>query len=267
MRATRRRQRTPDPLAHPEAVRAVCEELRSRMPWVIPNSEKQLIRFLYAVRHVERRPATDTKRGRPSRWRREDLVSAAGHLRAILGRETSGRVSLNSFLGQYILILNFPGDVQEALSDGRVNHQEAAQLARLTPERLECPAAEARRTRAEILRAHLSVQGSQTRLRSRVKELLGEAAHSRVSSEGVVEVLAKADYLLEVNPADTRHLFFEEMKRIFFAMREIQPEDLDEEVMDDFLQAVDQLTNVLTRIEKRRQKRANVEKPASVLRI
>src|ERR1044071_4402211 len=103
MRATRRRQRTPDPLARPEAIRAVCEELRSRMPRVIPNSEKHLIRFLYAVRHVERRPATDTKRGRPSHWRREDLVSAANHLRAILERETQGRVSLNSFTGQYLL--------------------------------------------------------------------------------------------------------------------------------------------------------------------
>src|ERR1700759_584532 len=104
MRVTRRRQRRPDPLARPEAVRAVCEELRLRMPGVIPNSEKQLIRFLYAVRHVERRPATDTKRGRPSRWKREDLVNAASNLRAVLGRETQGRVSLNSFIGQYLLI-------------------------------------------------------------------------------------------------------------------------------------------------------------------
>lgn len=117
MRATRRRQRRPDPLARPESVRAVCEELRLRMPGVIPNSEKHLVRFLYAVRHVKRRPATDTKRGRPSRWRREDLVSAAGHLRAILGRETSERVYLNSFIGQYLLILHFPSDVQEALSE------------------------------------------------------------------------------------------------------------------------------------------------------
>src|SRR5829696_645268 len=99
MRATRRRQRTPDPLAQPEAVRAICEELRSRMPGVISHSVRQLVRFLYAVRHVERRPATDTKRGRPSRWRREDLVKAASHLRDILERETSGRVSLNSFIG------------------------------------------------------------------------------------------------------------------------------------------------------------------------
>src|SRR5918997_2997693 len=98
MRATRRRHRTPDPLARPEAVRAVCEELRSRLPGVIPNSEKQLVRFLYAVRHVERRPATDTKRGRPSRWPREKLMEAASQLRGILQRETSGRVSVNSFI-------------------------------------------------------------------------------------------------------------------------------------------------------------------------
>jgi hypothetical protein len=267
MRATRRRQRTPDLLARPDAIRAVCEELRSRMPGVIPNSERQLVRFLYAVRHVERRPATDTKRGRPSRWRREDLVSAASHLRAILERETQGRISLNSFTGQYLLILDFPSDVRDALSDGRVNLQEAAQLARLTPERLGCEPAEALRTRREILRAHTAIQGSQTRLRACVRDLLGEADHERPSSEGIAEVVAKADELLEVDPGDTRHLFFEEMKRIFFAMREIQPEDLDEEVMDDFLLAIDQVSNVLYRIEKRRQKRENSGSSASILKI
>jgi hypothetical protein len=83
--------------------------------------------------------------------------------------------------------------------------------------------------------------------------LLGEAAHGQVSSEGLAEAVAKADELLEVDPADTRHLFFEEMKRIFFAMREIEAEDLDEEIMGDFLQAVDQVSNVLYRIEKRRR--------------
>src|SRR4051812_19710896 len=143
MRATRRRQRTPDPLARPEAVRAICKELRSQFPKVIPNSERQLVRFLYAVRHVERRPATDTKRGRPSHLRRDDLVSAASHLRALLGRETSGRVSLNTFIGEYLLILDFPPNVQDGLSDAWGNLQAAAQLARLTPQRLGCRPAEA----------------------------------------------------------------------------------------------------------------------------
>jgi hypothetical protein len=162
-------------------------------------------------------------------------------LRGILQRETSGRVSLNSFVGQYLQILDFPSDVQEALAGGRINLQEAAQLARLTPGQLGCQPSEARRTRADILQSHLAVQGSQTRLRARVKEMLGEAARERISSEGLAEVVAKADELLEVNPGDTRHLFFEELKRVFFAMREIEAEDLDEEVMEDFLRAIDEV--------------------------
>src|SRR5437588_8500287 len=121
MRAARRRQRTIDPLASPEAVRSICDRLRARLPDLIPTSEKHLVRFLYAVRHVERRPATDTLRGRPSRWKREDLINAAGILRGLLQRETSGRVSLNSFIGQYLEVLNFPADVTEALSCGQIN--------------------------------------------------------------------------------------------------------------------------------------------------
>ena len=108
MRATRRRTRTLDPLASPEAVRGVCGRLRARMPDLIPTSEKQLVRFLYAVRHVERRLATDTKRGRPPRWPREKLLEAAATLRGIIERETQGRVSLNSFIGQYLPLLEFP---------------------------------------------------------------------------------------------------------------------------------------------------------------
>lgn len=262
MRATRRRQRTPDALATPAAVRATCEELRSRMPTVIPNSERHLIRFLYAVRHVERRPATDTKRGRPSRWRREDLLSAAGHLRTLLERETSGRVSLGSFVGQYLQILDFPSDVQEALTDGRVNLQEAAQLARLTPERLGCDGARARAARAEVLRAHVMDRGSQNRLRARVKDILGES--DGVSGAEMTAVLHKVDELLEIDPADKRHLFYEEMKRLFYAMREIEPEDVDDESLDQFMAAADQLSNAIRAIEIRRRRR---EKTVQKLQI
>lgn len=254
MRATRRRSRTPDPLADPSAVRALCKKLRERLPDLIPTSEKQLIRFLYAVRHVERRPASDTQRGRPGRWPREELMKAASQLRGILERETSGRVSLNSFTGQYLSILEFPSDVTDTLCSGQINLQEAAQLARLTPERLNCSPRSARERRAEVLQSHLAVQGSQTRLRARVKELLGETKQPEIS-EGLTTVVTKVDELLEVDPADTRHMFWEEMKRLFFAMREIEPEDLDEETMDEFLQAMDGVSNVIYRIEKRRQAR------------
>ena len=255
MRAKRRRQRTPDPLAMPEAVRAVCQALRARMPDLIPSSEKHLLRFLYAVRHVERRPATDTKRGRPPRWPREKLLEAAAQLHAILERETSGRVSLNSFTGQYLTLLQFPSDVTDALAAGRINLQEAAQLARLTPRRLDCSPQEARTRRGDVLRQHLAIQGSQTRLRARVKELLGEAERTEVSSGAMATVVTKVDEMLEVDPSDARHMFWEEMKRLFFAMREIEPEDLDEETMDDFLTAIDGVSNVLFRVERRRQER------------
>jgi hypothetical protein len=239
MRATRRRNRTADPLATSVAVRAICEQLRQRLPNLIPASEKQLVRFLYAVRHVERQPATDTRRGRPGRWPREKLVETASQLRRLLQRETQGRVSVNSFIGQYLSILQFPLDVSEALSSGQLNLQEAAQLARLSAEKLSCSTQAARAQRQETLKQHLAVQGSQTRLRARVKELLGETQETGINSEQMAKVVSRVDELLEIDPHDTRHMFWEEMKRIFFAMREIEQEDLDDGIMRQFLAAMD----------------------------
>jgi hypothetical protein len=193
------------------------------------------------------------------------LLEAAAQLRALLGRETSGRVSVNSFIGQYLPLLRFPSDVTDALTDGRLNLHEAAQLARLMPERLDCPPREARSRRAEALRQHVAVQGSQTRLRARVKELLGEIDGAVVSSEGMADVVTKVDEMLEVDPSDTRHMFWEEMKRLFYAMKGIEPEDLDEQTMDDFLQAMDGVSNVLLRVERRRQEREGVRRKAIVI--
>lgn len=224
------------------------------MPDIIPSSDKQLIRFLYAIRHVERRPATDTKRGRPSHWPREKLLEAAGHLRGVLERETLGRVSVNSFIGQYLPLLQFPSDVTDALVSGQINLQEAAQLARLTPRRLGCSPRVARERRAELLLSHLAVQGSQTRLRTRVRELLGESEGPDISG-GLGSAVAMVDELLEVDPSDARHMFWEEMKRLFFAMRKVEPEDLDDETMEDFLKAMDEVSNVLQRIERKRRVR------------
>jgi len=261
MRATRRRPRTLDPLASPDAVRFVCQSLRERLPETIPKTEKDLLRFLNAVRHVERRPATDTRRGRPSHWSREDLVEAAGVLRSILHRETSGRVSLSSFVAQYLPLLHFPADVVEALSSGEINLQEAAQLARLTAERLDCAQAQARSTRKDILQTHLRMRGSQNGLRTRVKEILGETV--KVSSEAMTQVIAKVDELLEIDPADQRHFFYEEMKRLFYAMRDVEPEDIDDAGLEAFMQAADELSNVLYGFEVKRRQRE--KKPRKLL--
>lgn len=255
MRAHRRRQRRPNPLSHPESIRALLRQLREQLPEIIPTSEKQLIKLLNAVRNVERRPSTDTRRGRPSRWRREKLLQVGSHLRALLDRETQGRISLNSFIGLYLRVLIFPPDIQAALAAAEINLFEAAQLARLTPERLGVSLPEARRQRAELLRAHLMAHGSQAALMARVSEQLGERVGKVV--EGASEDLGYTvvDELLEVDPHDTRHMFWEELRRISFALRSVTPDDIDEKVLEDFLSASDQLSGVLVRIEKRRQQR------------
>ncbi|MBA2681052.1 MAG: hypothetical protein H0U76_21980, partial [Ktedonobacteraceae bacterium] len=179
--------------------------------------------MLEAIRHIERHPATDTKRGRPPRWKREDLHQVASHLRALLQRETAGRVSIISFASQYLRLLSLPSDVLAALEKNDINLMEAHELARLTAERLSCEPGEAKRVRAELLRSHTSLAGSQNTMRTRVKELLGEVVE--VTTEGMTAVVQKVDELLEIDPSDKRHLFYEEMKRLFFAMREIQPDD------------------------------------------
>jgi hypothetical protein len=76
-----------------------------------------------------------------------------------------------------------------------------------------------------------------------------------VNAENIAAVIERADGLLEIDPSDARHLFWEEMKRLFLAMREIQPEDLDEPSLNEFLAAMDEVSKVLYKIEVRRRKR------------
>lgn len=255
MPATRRRARAGSLLCTPDSVRTICQQLRERCPDLIPRSDKQLLLMLEAVRNNERRPVTDTRRGRPPRWPRQTLLEVARHLRALLERETSGRISLQTFIGQHLRILRFPSDVSAPLGRGEINLQEAVQLARLNPERLGCTSSEAQTRRAELLRSHLLAKASQNTLRTRVKELLGETQTRASDSGSVAAAIQRVDELLEIDPSDTRHIFWEEMKRLLFALREIQPEDLDDQILDEFAAAMDDVSNVLHKMELRRRRR------------
>ena len=156
-------------------------------------------------------------------------------------------------------MLNFPADVTGALSKGEINLHEATQLARLTSERLDETPARARLLRAEVMLAHTLARGSQNALRTRVKEILGEVV--TVSGKEMAGVVEKVDELLEIDPSDKRHLFYEELKRFFYAMRETRPEDIDDDSLDEFMTAADQLSNALYKIElKRRQREKSVRK-------
>jgi hypothetical protein len=80
-----------------------------------------------------------------------------------------------------------------------------------------------------------------------------------LSGETISSMVQKVDQLLEVDPEDKRHLFYEEIKNLFYAMREIEPEDIDEKSMEAFSEAADQLSGVIFSIQQKRKKREKRE--------
>ena len=229
----------------------VLEQLRTSLPDLIPRSQKDLSSLLNSTRGLYMRQPTETKRGRPPRYTREQLLRVDSALREILSRET--RLSVRSFVGQYLPLLNFPRDVREALERGDVNLFEAHQLARLTPMKMGGTDAEARSLRRKVLEAHLLAHGSGTRLRARVKEVLGELSEPDPTETEVVAV-GKADELLEADPLDASHLFFEELRMISRALREIGPEEVTDDDLGEIMPAVDQITLTLQKIARRRER-------------
>ncbi len=216
-------------------------------------NDRKLRKLLLAVRHQETYPATDTKRGRPADFDRALLQDASRQLKAILTRETGGRISLQTFIGHYLPILDWPADVVAALERGDLSRLEAAQVARITADRLGVKRREAARIRTEIIGAHVRSRGSQTSLREKVRETLGEL--TVVTGEKMAEAVARVDEMLEVNPDDRRHLFYEQMKDFFFALRDIQPEEIDDATLELLTRRADELMEVVHAIRRRRKRK------------
>jgi hypothetical protein len=178
-------------------------------------------------------------------------VRVDSHLRDLLARETS--ISVRSFVGQYLPILDFPADVREALERGDVNLFEAHQLARLNARKLGGTEREAHALRKRLLEAHLLAQGSGTLLRQRVKETLGELREPDPTGTEMMAV-GKVDELLEADPLDASHLFFEELRMISRSLREIGPEEVTDEDLSEIMPAVDQITLTLQKIARRKER-------------
>ncbi|HEY0171459.1 MAG TPA: hypothetical protein VGB98_10585 [Pyrinomonadaceae bacterium] len=251
MKASRRRGRRIDPLATGEGVRRVLADLRARLPDLARLSGRDLSSLLNSVRGLYVRPESNSKRGRPPRYTREYLLGVDAALRGILSRETN--ISVRSFVGQYLPILDLPADVREALERGEINLAEAHQLARLKSKRLGGSEAEARSLRKRLLEAHLLAQGSGTLLRRRVKEVLGESSEPDPTETEVLAV-GKADELLEADPLDASHLFFEELRMISRGLREIGPEEVTDDDLSEIMPALDQITLTLQKIARRRER-------------
>jgi hypothetical protein len=176
------------------------------------------------------------------------LLNVASHMRSILERETSGRVSFASFVDHYFRILDFPSDVQDALSRTEINLFEAEQLARLTSKRLGISSPQARRKRSDLLNVHIQGRLSGARLRQRVNELL----KTEVTQETGVNAESQED-LEDFDPYDPTHLFYDEIKRLGFALREVRPQDLTDDLLEEYLRACEPLWAVLAKIQRRRK--------------
>jgi len=252
LRATRRRQRKADPLASPTAIFSITEKLRSALPDFIPQKDKELVRLLRAARHAQRYPATDTKRGRPGKWKREDLLRVVARLEDLLDRETSSQISFASFVDHYLWLPDFPADVVEALENGDINLLEAEQLARVTAKRLEVAPSQAKRTRAELLSTHLHTRASDSRLRQRVNELLS-ASVAKTGAGIESKLVPETEDLEDFDPYDSTHLFWEQLKQLGFAFREIRREDVTDEEIEELLKAGEPILAILSRIQRRKQ--------------
>lgn len=108
--------------------------------------------------------------------------------------------------------------------------------------------------RRKILQMHLVVQGAQTQLRSRVKDLLSEVVEPSASATEIAAI-EKVNRMLEVDPLDPAHLFYEELRRIGLALREVQPKELDEKILDALIPALDLISSVSLRHQDQTTKR------------
>ncbi len=255
-RNTRRRKRVVDKLASVVAVRAVLESLRNSLPSIIPSKESDLIKMLQAVKHISRYSASETKRGRPSPWRREDLIQVQVKLSGILNNVSQRRIGVSTFIDHYLRVLTFPSDVIEALEAGEINLFEAAHLSRIHAGRDNLNEQQADEKRKALLAVHTKAKLSGSRLRQRVNEILGLSQVNEVEKAGDRTLAqAEAAALEDFNPYDPSHLFWEEIKQLGFAFREIKREDLDDALLEELLKASEPLWGILEKIKRRKSQK------------
>lgn len=175
----------------------------------------------------------------------------AARLSDILDRETSSHTSFASFVDHYLRLLDFPADVIEVLESGEINLFEAEQLARVTAGRIGISPAQAKRTRSELLSSHMQTKASGERLRRRVNELL--RASLAETGESSSELDTELEDLEDFDPYDSTHLFWEQLKQLGFAFREIQRADVTDEEIEELLKASEPILAILSRIQRRKE--------------
>ena len=90
----------------------------------------------------------------------------------------------------------------------------------------------------------MQTKASGSRLRQRVNELLSPSA---------AESAAGPEDLEDFDPYDSTHLFWEQLKQLGFAFREVRREDVTDEEIDELLKASEPILAILSRIRRRRE--------------
>jgi hypothetical protein len=98
---------------------------------------------------------------------------------------------------------------------------------------------------------HLQARLSGERLRHRVAELL----HASPSEAGVRTENSQETDLEDFDPYDPTHLFRDKIKQLKFALRAIRREDVMDEEIDELPQASEPVLTILTRIQRRKDRR------------
>jgi hypothetical protein len=118
-------------------------------------------------------------------------------------------------------------------------------------ERLGVNPTQARRTRADLLSAHIQARLSGERLRQRVAELL-RASSAEAGTTGDNDL---DQDLEDFDPYDPTHLFWDQIKQLGFALRDIRREDVMDEEIDELLKASEPVLTILARIQKRKERK------------
>ncbi len=279
MQATRRRTRTPDPLASRAAVQAILAQLQTTLGAHSPKTEKELVQLLRATGYAERHPHVQAGRGRKSRWSAYDKAHVRQVLTDILARETK-RIGLRSFLEHYLLILEFPAEVAEALEEGRLNLFEAEQLARLTTKRLGLSEAKSKQRRQALLRAHLQTSASGIRLKAKVDAALHLARHPEAAtatshSDDILAAAATLESELSalslpsgewLDSLPPEHLFGEYLHLIGSLLREIRAEELQAAELERIGTLAEPLIQYLNALHKQQNSPITKETMQEVVR-
>jgi hypothetical protein len=102
-----------------------------------------------------------------------------------------------------------------------------------------------------LLSTHLQTKASGPRLRERVNELL-RASANQVQAAEVVDL---GQDLEDFDPYDPTHLFWDQIKQLGFALRDIRPEDVTDEEIDELLRVSEPVLTVLARIQRRKDRK------------